>query len=168
VLLKCSRGSTNIVQALHPACWQPRKGPLRLAASTLRLLHCSNAEICTTYRTSNDQHAPFANVPAIHMCACVMLQMSDPIYMYRLWDPEVRYARRCLSRHNNMMMNKVKHLREQPPAPHTIAGQCGVCRPSRLKPLSQLRIPGSHHVCNTCQVALPLSTRWGCSCGVLQ
>jgi hypothetical protein len=58
--------------------------------------------------------------------------MSDPFYMYRLWNPEVRFAKRCLSWHNNMMMDKVKRLREQPPAPHTIAGQ-GVQHPGKLR-----------------------------------
>jgi cell division inhibitor SulA len=52
----------------------------------------------------------------------LLLQMNSPIYKWQLWDPEVRYTRRCMARHNELIREKVERLRAAPPAAHTIAG----------------------------------------------
>jgi hypothetical protein len=51
-----------------------------------------------------------------------LLQLDNPLHLYRLWDPEVRLQRRCLARNIAIMGEKVQALRKNPPAPHTIAG----------------------------------------------
>lgn len=55
------------------------------------------------------------------------LQIVNPLHMWQLWDPEVRHQRKCLAKHNLLMGEKVKRLRENPPAPHTIAGMYCTC-----------------------------------------
>lgn len=51
-----------------------------------------------------------------------LLQLDNPLHLYRLWDPEVRFQRKCLARTEELMAGKVQALRKNPPAPHTIAG----------------------------------------------
>ena len=51
-----------------------------------------------------------------------MLQLDNPLHLWKLWDLEVRLQRRALSRNNALMGEKVRALRQKPPAAHTIAG----------------------------------------------
>lgn len=53
----------------------------------------------------------------------LVLQFNNPYHLWMLWDPDVRHQRRCMSAHNRLMTDKVKRLRQQPPAEHTIAGE---------------------------------------------
>lgn len=60
----------------------------------------------------------------IPMSACVcLLQMNNPLHLWKLWDPEVRYQRRCFAGNDAIMAQKIQRLRKNPPAAHTIAGE---------------------------------------------
>lgn len=51
-----------------------------------------------------------------------VMQFVNPYHLWMLWDPEVRFQRRCLARHNEIISEAVTRLRRNPPASHTIAG----------------------------------------------
>jgi hypothetical protein len=60
----------------------------------------------------------------IPMSACVcLLQMNNPLHLWKLWDPEVRHQRRCFAGNDAIMVQKIQRLRKVPPAAHTIAGE---------------------------------------------
>jgi hypothetical protein len=92
--------------------------------------------------------ASFASISAITWCPvhdalstlhCCWLQLGNPLYLWQLWDHEVRQQRRCLARHNQMVTDKVQQLRRHPPAPHTIAGKCSPCSSVALVLILQLQ-----------------------------
>lgn len=66
-----------------------------------------------------------------------LLQTNNPLHLWRVWEPEVRLQRRCLARNNILMGEKVRALRKNPPAPHTIAGEKGS---AHLRSLFSFRI----------------------------
>jgi hypothetical protein len=68
-----------------------------------------------------------------HDRCCFVLQVANPVHLWKLWDPEVRLQRRCLARNNSIMAEKVQALRKTPPAAHTIAGECLIMwRPAKF------------------------------------
>lgn len=61
--------------------------------------------------------------------ACLpALQLSNPLHMLQLWDPEVRLQCRCSARQSAVTAERVKRMRQHPPEPHTIAGAPPVLR----------------------------------------
>lgn len=67
--------------------------------------------------------------------------LTNPFHLWQLWRPEVRLQRRCLTRSNDRMAARARRIRENPPAPHTIAGHLlTAINPDTGKPLDEFRL----------------------------
>lgn len=53
-------------------------------------------------------------------------QAANPLYLWMVWDPAVRQARRTLVVYTRMMLDHAQRLRNKPPPEHTIAGEPGL------------------------------------------
>jgi hypothetical protein len=122
----------------HHQCVHSYAGPATggVLSRVLAACYCEWPTTCNRACATPQHHQPCVGLSPTHPIL-LLLQVTNPLYLWQFWRSDAHHARQCFARHDSMMNDKVAALLKLPPPEYTIAGTlpwvCAFCyKPASL------------------------------------